>query len=261
MQADPASAAAEFGAEFRSDIESFITREVIDEVVVCGRHELPPVPGIHYVAAIDPAGGSGGDSMTLAVSFRDPDGRGILAAIRERRPRFSPEDVVFEFATLMKAFKIRKCTGDRWGGEFVREPFRKHGIEYVLAEQPKSDFYRDCLPLLNSGKVELLDHPRLISQLAALEQRTARSGKTSIDHPPHAGAHDDIINVAAMSLVLAVGGRQPITGEQWGAVCAEIARRGPYRRGQPMLSLGNQQNTIPRSWIVNPDPSADRGPH
>jgi hypothetical protein len=33
------------------------------------------------------------------------------------------------------------------------------------------------LPLLNSGKVELLDHPRLVSQLYGLERRT---GKRSI---------------------------------------------------------------------------------
>ncbi len=60
---DPASAAAEYGAEFRTDVESFVAREVVDAAVVAGRHELPPVPGLKYFAFVDPSGGSA-DSMT-----------------------------------------------------------------------------------------------------------------------------------------------------------------------------------------------------
>jgi hypothetical protein len=54
---DPASAAAEYGAEFRTDVENFLSREVIDAVVVPGRHELPHRSGINYVAFVDPSGG------------------------------------------------------------------------------------------------------------------------------------------------------------------------------------------------------------
>jgi hypothetical protein len=53
-----------------------------------------------------------------------------------------------------------------------------------LADTVRSDLYRDLLPLVNSGRVELLDHPRLVAQLCALERRTARSGKDSTDHGP-----------------------------------------------------------------------------
>src|SRR5207249_4595397 len=77
--------------------------------------------------------------------------------------------------------------------------FRKLGIKYRLAERPKSDLYRELLPLVNSRHVQLLDHPRLISQLLGLERRTARSGKDSIDHAPN--AHDDLVNAVAGVLV------------------------------------------------------------
>lgn len=40
---DPASADAEFGGNFRSDIEAFVTREAVDACVVPGRYELPPI--------------------------------------------------------------------------------------------------------------------------------------------------------------------------------------------------------------------------
>ena len=66
---------------------------------------------------------------------------------------------------------------------------------YTPADEPKSDLYREFLPLLNSGQVELLDQPRLISQLCGLERRTSRAGKDSIDHAP--GGHDDVVNAAA----------------------------------------------------------------
>jgi hypothetical protein len=48
-------------------------------------------------------------------------------------------------------------------------------------------------PACHSKLVDLVDHPKLVNQLASLERRTARGGRDSIDHAP--GAHDDIANV------------------------------------------------------------------
>lgn len=230
---DPARAAAEFGALFRTDVETYIAREVIEAAVVPGRFELPPVAGVFYVATVDPSGGAS-DSMTLAIAHRGADGRAILDAIRERRPPFSPEDVVLEFAAMLRTYNVQKVVGDRYGGEFVREPFRLRGHEYELAEKPKSDWYRDCLPLLMSNKGELLDHSRLVSQLCGLERRTARGGRDSIDHGP--GAHDDIANVVAMALVLAAGERPPfvVTPELLSA-CMQMPRRREH--GSPRRQM------------------------
>jgi len=142
---------------------------------------------------VDPSGGSA-DSMTLAVGHRE-DTVVVVDAVREVKPPFSPEDVVDEFATLLKRYRIVKVTGDRYAGEWPREQFRKRGISYEPAAKPKSDLYRDLLPAINSRRVDLLDHPRLVNQLASLERRTARGGRDSIDHAP--GAHDDIANAVA----------------------------------------------------------------
>ena len=83
--ADEAAAAAEYGAEFRKDIESFVSREAVEAVVVPGRHELPPSAGTPYVAFVDPSGGSQ-DSMTLAIAHQSVD-RTVLDCVRERRRR------------------------------------------------------------------------------------------------------------------------------------------------------------------------------
>lgn len=62
---DAARAGAEFGAEFRTDVEAFISREVIDAVVVPSRRELPPRQDVTFHGFLDPSGGSS-DSMTLS---------------------------------------------------------------------------------------------------------------------------------------------------------------------------------------------------
>lgn len=103
--------------------------------------------------------------------------------------------MVEEFAKTLKDYGVSEVTGDRYGGEWPREAFRKHGIQYRLAEQTRSDLYRDLLPKLNSRQVELLDSKVLKAQLVGLERRVARGGRESIDHAP--GGHDDLANAAA----------------------------------------------------------------
>jgi hypothetical protein len=54
---DPASAAAEYGGQFRSDIEAFVSIEVVEACL--GDHlELPPSQSLKYFAFVDPSGGS-----------------------------------------------------------------------------------------------------------------------------------------------------------------------------------------------------------
>ena len=160
-----------------------------------------------YVAFVDPAGGSGGDSMTLAIAHAERRGELlilVLDLVREARPPFSPEAVVADFAAVLKTYRINRVTGDRYAGDWPGEQFRKHGITYEPSPLTKSDLYRELLPLLNSGRAELLDHPRLLAQLGSLERRTGRGGRDTIDHPPGPQAHDDLANCCAGAIVLAV---------------------------------------------------------
>jgi hypothetical protein len=179
-EADPASAAAEYGAEFRTDVETFVSREAVEACVAFGVRERPPAPDEYYSAFVDPSGGSA-DAMTLAIGHRQDDVV-IIDAVRERRPPFSPDDVVTEFSALMKSYRVSKVSGDRYAGEWPRERFRDRDIGYEPAEKPKSDLYRDLLPLINAKRLDLIDDKRLQAQLCGLERRTSRAGKDSIDH-------------------------------------------------------------------------------
>ena len=193
IERDPAVAAAEYGAQFRTDVERVFTREAVEACVSQGTFERSPISDVSYRAFVDPSGGSA-DSMTLAISHREGDAV-LIDAVRERKPPFSPEGVVRDFADLLKTYRVGVVRGDRYAGEWPREQFRKAGIEYVVADRPKSDLYRDLLPVINSGRVDLLDHERLNGQLIGLERRTGRGGRDSIDHAP--GGHDDIANAVA----------------------------------------------------------------
>jgi hypothetical protein len=244
---DPVSAAAEWGAQFRSDLEAFVTAEVADAVIVKGRYELPPMAGTSYIMAVDPAGGSGGDGFGAAVAYFDGE-RAILAAVRERVPPFSPESAVQEFCELARSYGVTEVHGDRWAGSWPSERFSTHGINYIQLEKPKSDFYQRFLPLLNSGRVELLDDAKMRSQLLSLERRTARGGKDSIDHPSGANYHDDKINCCAIACVLAADGED--TMAVWRKLGVAATREmGLPVQGMPAQVAAPEPAEIP---IVDP---------
>ncbi len=202
IEDDEAKARAEYLAEFRDDVQSFLTPESIYAVTTPDCHERPPVPGTIYAAFVDAAGGSGADSMTMAVGHSEDDCP-ILDCLREARPPFSPDETVSDFCKTLAKYNIYEAVGDRWGSGFVKEAFERHGIIYRTAEKPKSDIYREALPLINSGRIDLLDNKRLTTQLVGLERRTARGGKDSIDHAPN--SHDDLANACMGVLTLCAG--------------------------------------------------------
>jgi hypothetical protein len=208
---DPESARSEFDAEFRNDISALLDRATIEAAVVTGRRELPKVSRMSYSAFVDPSGGSS-DSMCLAVAHaeqRDGVRVGVLDCLREVKPPFSPDSVCADFAKTLADYGLRNVTGDRYGGDWPASRFEAHGVQYEPSERSKSEIYLAALPLINAKRVELLDSPRLVAQLASLERRTGRgTGRDSIDSPPH--QHDDVANVAAGCLVRAAGERDPM---------------------------------------------------
>ena len=86
---DPIAAAAEYGANFRSDVAEFVSMDVLDACTADDVFELPPMSGASYVAFVDPSGGSC-DSMTLAIAHREDDGVAVLIAFAKSWRRLVP---------------------------------------------------------------------------------------------------------------------------------------------------------------------------
>jgi phage terminase large subunit-like protein len=196
---DPASAAAEYGAEFRTDVESFVTAESLEDCIDPGIHERPYDRAHIYTAFADPSGGAF-DSFTLAITHKEGK-TAVLDVIREVRPPFAPEGVVEQFCQVLRNYRIYTVRSDKYGGEWVVEQFRKCGVTLEACDKTKSQLYADFLPIINSRQCALLDDQVLRRQLIALERKTRMGGKDVIDHVR--GGRDDVANAVAGALVYA----------------------------------------------------------
>ena len=122
VEADPEAASAEYGAEFRGDLEVFVSREIIEACVARGVTVRSPLDGVTYRGFVDPSGGSN-DAMTLAISHHEGK-RAILDCVLERKAPFNPDAVTLEFARTLKSYRVSTVTGDRYAGEWPRERFQ-----------------------------------------------------------------------------------------------------------------------------------------
>jgi hypothetical protein len=196
---DPQLYGAEYNSEWRDDLATFITRDLITSAVDSGVTVRPPQKGIQYKSFCDPSGGSG-DSFTMAITHAD-DETAVIDCLIEIRAPFNPDQATLQIAATLKSYGISSTVSDRYGAQWVVAAFDHNGIKLEHSERDRSAIYLDCLPLFNAGRVRLLDNTRLVSQFAQLERRTFSTGKDRVDHG-RAG-HDDLCNAAAGAMVLA----------------------------------------------------------
>jgi len=193
LEKDPTSARAEYLSEFRDDLETFLTLQAIDAVVVEGRTMLEPVTAEKYLAFCDPSGGRQ-DAMTLAIGHRK-DNKSVLDRLEVAFPPFNPREVVAKFAGILGDYYISKVEGDKYSGEWVTQAFRDFGVTYNPTAKPKSELYLTLEPMVLAREIELLDNKQLVTELRQLERRTGTSGRDTVDHP--ARLHDDAANCVA----------------------------------------------------------------
>ena len=132
---DASSAAAEYLAEFRSDLEAFVTLEIVEAAITHGVRERAPITGITYRAFVDPSG-SASDSMTMAIAHLEKrDGKRVLVldVIRERLAPFSPEAVVTEFAETLKRYRCQSALDWDPLSASRRDPFERRVRPVALA--------------------------------------------------------------------------------------------------------------------------------
>ena len=160
---DPFAARAEWLAEFRDDISSWAPRELIEGAVDPGVLVRPPQPRVRYLSFCDPSGGQG-DAFTCAIAHTE-DRTAVLDCLIEVAPPFSTDTAVAQIAEVLKSYRCRSTTGDRYAEAWVVQTFARHGIRYEHSEHDRSALYANMLPLLTSGRARLLDNKRLVHQL------------------------------------------------------------------------------------------------
>src|SRR5208283_5329557 len=175
---------------WRDDVAAYVSLDVLMEAVDDGVTHRPPRRRVKYHGFVDQSGGAGSDSMVLAITHFE-DGYHVLDLVIEKRPSFSPSDVVKEFAAACKGYRITTVYGDLYGGGTFPDMFAQNKIRFLDIRMAKSDVYHAVLPHFTSYTVDLLDDKRHVAQFANLEARAVRGGRRPIiDHPQRQNAHD-----------------------------------------------------------------------
>jgi hypothetical protein len=181
---DPSLYKREFLADFDSGVGALFDAEAIAAAVV-HRDALPPVDGVTYVCAIDPA--YSGDQFALTIAHVDKGGRMIVdrtAAWRGTRSRPVDHAIVLgEVATWAKAYNHAKVWTDQFASAAVESGLRERGCyveavawtnenKILAAQATRQRFY--------NGTIELPDDKALVAELSNLEQRPTPTGKPRI---------------------------------------------------------------------------------
>ena len=192
---DPAAAESEYGGAFRQKVAAFLPRAVVEAAVDKGIGGRCVRIGHRYAAHVDPAGGTGRDSMTLAIAHKlvDPAGREIVIvdALAEITPPFDPDEAVAMFCQiLLGQWGIREITVDHYGAAWVPSAFARFGVTATPSPVTTSETYVEALPLFTSRRIRLIDHQRSIDQLCGLRRKVGSAGRDAVDHASN--GHDDL---------------------------------------------------------------------
>ena len=189
---DATSADAEYGGSFRQLTTAYLERAIVEKAMdqVTGRYVLP---GLAYYCHIDPAGGTGRDSMTMAIGHKVLDhGReiAVVDALFEAQPPFDTDMVVEKCAVILRQWGIHEITCDHYGAGWVIAAFTRHGISVTHAALSTSEIYVHVIPQFMSNRVRLLNHQRSIDQLCGLKRKVGQGGREIVEH--NRNSHDDL---------------------------------------------------------------------
>jgi hypothetical protein len=219
----------------------------VDACTAHGVYQIEFVEGNSYLAHVDPSGGAQ-DSFVLAIGHVEA-GTGVLDVLVEKRPPFSPESVVAEMCAVLKDYGLSEVTGDRYGAGFTVELFNKQGVGYRHSDMTTSDYFSGFLPILNSRRVQLLDHRRLAMQLCSLERRASRVGaKDAVSHPPN--GHDDCAAAVAGLMCRMVGTKKFVPPPIVVPIVVGTRRHNPF---EPSYEEQARAYADPRSFRFSID--------
>jgi hypothetical protein len=235
MSRDAQAATAEYLGIFRSDLEAFISRDLIQSAVDVGVLVRPPRDTLYYVGFVDAASGVGKDSYAVAIAHTE--GQEIIVdLIHEIRPPFNPTTATAEVCALLKSYRINSVKGDKFSAGFVIEAHQKCGVTYTYSDKDTSQNYLEALPCFTSGRVRLVDNPRVVSQFAGLERKTG-AGRDRVDHGSGDNRHDDASCATAGAIALAAAGGQPMIISEEALAAASVPTRYAIRAGRSRRHL------------------------
>lgn len=209
---DPESAASEYGTAWRVAGGTLVRPEVLDRVIEQGCVAWPaeePLGDSYYTAAVDLAGGTGEDSAALTIvhaELAEEEGDAPSVVVQDRLKEwtapFDPAVVCEQITEVLKEFGLAEVVGDQFSAGFAAAEFQRHGIEYKVSPRKTADCVLDCLGILNTRRVKLLDVPRSRRQWLNLRRTYGSGGRPGIADTRR---RDDLAVVTARAIVAHLG--------------------------------------------------------
>jgi hypothetical protein len=189
---DRAKAGAEYENIWREDLSDFVPLDVIEACTDFDVFERPPDPELGYLAACDPASGTGADSYAFTIGHYDRAHDDVVVdLVREFKPRFVPANVIREMAEVLQRYRVSEIWTDRAFAGFHADELLRNGLVCRPFPRTTSENYLAALPRLLAGRVRLIDSATARSQFTTLERRPL-AGREQVDHSRAASAHDDV---------------------------------------------------------------------
>lgn len=209
LEPDEATRLREYGAIPIEGNEESILSPLLLDAIKRGPQMLPPLPGYHYVAYMDPA--TSGNGWTLCVVTRDGLGRRVLALCHEWRGTPSEPldpDIVFrEMAEMLNPadperprYGVTRIGTDHWSNAALASCARRHGLTLMgetLTMSRKVAMWKDVavwiMEKTPDGRpmVEIPDHQALRTDILGARRKVTQSGLTVTYVRTPDGRHSD----------------------------------------------------------------------
>jgi hypothetical protein len=199
---DPDTFGREYEARWIDGATSYLESADVIASVRAGIDKLAPVPGLRYVASLDP--GYTHDNFAMGIAHKDPeDGRTIVDGCWTWK-RHGHEATLDAITELAGAYRVSGLTTDQHCAVPIKEGLARRQIAVTYmpwTNESKSNAFSWLKIALNTASIEIPDDSALVEELCSLEARPTPSGLTRI---AAAGAgHDDrAMVVAAVAAML-----------------------------------------------------------
>jgi hypothetical protein len=198
---DPERYEREINAEFLDAASALLPSDALEACIAKGRWEMPPKPGVSYVAGLDVAFRS--DWFGFALAHADGE-RVAVDLVRSWKPKpgkaiqFAP--VMEEIINVCKHYGCRDAFSDQVANEVIKQRLATEAINLEQVStlgRRASGIYSTLRAKVLAGQIDLPDNPELIGQLRRLEiVRTSGGGERC----EASSGHDDVAIAAALAI-------------------------------------------------------------
>jgi hypothetical protein len=192
--------------QFLEADEQLLSVDEIQNVTRAAPVEQPPIPGVEYVAAMDPA--TRRNTWTLVIAGRWEPHRVGIAVAREWVPtgvlRLDPDEVLREIAEVCASYNIYRVFTDQWSLEGLQIVAGRFGMALIELPSQNADVTkeRDAIRLHVQRKtIELPPCETLQRDLLRMRKKPLPTGGMRIILPETSdGRHCDFVPPLAQVL-------------------------------------------------------------